>query len=255
MIATDDTPSSVLDRVALLLSAFDDESSLTLSEIVDRTGLPRSSIHRMLNRLVMLQWLRRTDRNYQLGRRFIELGSLAREQDTLHRVALPLMHELHRITGMVVHLGILDGCDVVYIEKVGGILGTTVPTRAGSRFPASRSALGRALLAYVNTDTGPECRTESLAAVRENGIAVESGQVLRGFSCLAAPIGPPGEPVAAISICGPSPRMKFDHQSAGPVRMTAGAVWRNLNHGPRSADTRRVNSSLQALPSTADARG
>lgn len=253
LIATDDAPTSVLDRVALLLSAFDDEPTLTLSEIVDRTGLPRSSIHRMLNRLVMLQWLQRTDRNYRLGHRFIELGSLARQQDTLHRAALPLMHELHRITGMVVHLGVLDGRDVVYVEKVGGILGTTVPTRAGSRLPANRSAVGRALLAYANPDICPECPAESLAAIRENGIAMESGQALRGYSCLAAPIGPPGRPVAAISICGPTPRMRFDHQSAGPVRMTAGAVWRNLNQGSRSADARRANTSLQALPSTAAA--
>lgn len=248
-LLTEESPSSVLDRVALILSAFEDGESLTLSAIVDRTGIPRSSIHRMLNRLVMLQWLRRTDRTYQLGFRFIELGSLALQQDTLHRAAQPLMHELHRITGMVVHLGVLDGHDVVYVEKIGGVLGTSVPTRVGGRLPACKSAVGRALLAFANSasdDHRPE-----LTRVRESGIAMESGEALRGFSCLAAPIGPPGRPVAAISICGPSPRMHLDHRAAAPVRMAAGAIWQTMSQRPRSTDTRRRLTALQVLPSAA----
>lgn len=250
-LVTEESPSSVLDRVALILSALDDGESLTLSEIVDRTGIPRSSIHRMLNRLVMLHWLRRTDRTYQLGYRFIELGSLALQQDTLHRAAQPLMHELHRITGMVVHLGVLDGPDVVYVEKIGGVLGTTVPTRVGGRLPASKSAVGRALLAFADSVSPADDHRSDLARVRESGIAVENGEALRGFSCLAAPIGPPGRPVAAISICGPSPRMHLDHRAAAPVRMAAGAIWQTMSQRPRSTDTRRRLTALQVLPSAA----
>jgi len=53
------TPSAVIDRVSLVLEAFDGPGRLTLAQLVRRTGLPRSSAHRMLERLVALRWLRR----------------------------------------------------------------------------------------------------------------------------------------------------------------------------------------------------
>ena len=113
------TPSAVIDRISLVLDAFDGPGRLTLAQIVRRTGLPRSSAHRMLERLVQLRWLRRSGRDYELGMRLVELGSLAVHQDRLVRAARPLLGELHRATGLVVHLAVLDGPDVVYLEKVG----------------------------------------------------------------------------------------------------------------------------------------
>ena len=104
-----ETPSAVIDRVSLVLDAFDGPGRLTLAQIVRRTGLPRSSAHRMLERLVQLRWLRRNGRDYELGMRLVELGSLAVHQDRLHRAAIPLLHDLHRATGLVVHLAVLDG--------------------------------------------------------------------------------------------------------------------------------------------------
>ena len=79
------TPSAVIDRVSLVLEAFDGPGRLTLAQLVRRTGLPRSSAHRMLERLVALRWLRRSGRDYELGMRLVELGSLAVHQDRLHR--------------------------------------------------------------------------------------------------------------------------------------------------------------------------
>src|ERR1700721_3954955 len=94
-------PSAVIDRIALVLDAFDGPGRLTLAQIVRRTGLPRSSAHRMLDRLVQLRWLRRSGRDYELGMRLGELGSLAVHQDRRVRAAGPLLSELHRATGLV----------------------------------------------------------------------------------------------------------------------------------------------------------
>ena len=80
----DQTPSAVLDRVSLVLDAFDGVGRLTLAQIVRHTGLPRSSAHRMLERLVSMRWLHREGRDYMLGLRLMELGSLAVHQDRLH---------------------------------------------------------------------------------------------------------------------------------------------------------------------------
>src|ERR1700723_260018 len=89
------TPSAVIDRISLVLDAFDGPGRLSLAQVVRRTGLPRSSAHRMLERLVQLRWLRRHGRDYELGMRLVELGSLAVHQDRLVRAARPLLDELH----------------------------------------------------------------------------------------------------------------------------------------------------------------
>ncbi|WP_430951184.1 IclR family transcriptional regulator [Rhodococcus sp. 24CO] len=250
-LGVDSTPTAVLDRVSLVLDTFDGPGRLTLAQIVRRTGLPRSSAHRLLERLVSMRWLRRDGRDYELGMRLVELGSLAVHQDRLHTAALPLLHELYRVTGFVVHLGILDGSDVVYLEKIGGRLAAAVPTRVGERRDAPTTALGQALLAFAS----PQSTTHpQRARIREAGVAFESGSGLAGFSCLAAPIGLPGRAVAAVSICGPTTALRNDHISAAPVRMAASAIWRAIDGGSHTVTpTLQRRQLLRNLPTAARA--
>lgn len=253
------TPTAVIDRISLVLDAFDGPGRLTLAQIVRRTGLPRSSAHRMLERLVQLRWLRRSGRDYELGMRLVELGSLAVHQDRLVRAAHPLLGELHRATGLVVHLAVLDGPDVVYLDKVGDSPLAPIPTRVGSRQPAHCTAVGKAILAYRDEDapvdlrirktkysiaTGSQLAVE-LSRVRAHGVAFEREESLLGFGCVAAPIGGAGEGedvIAAVSVCGPMNRMKFDQRLIAPVRMTAMGIWRHAEDGPH-----RVAPTLQPL--------
>src|ERR1700735_459362 len=235
-IAEPATPTAVIDRISLVLDAFDGPGRLTLAQIVRRTGLPRSSAHRMLERLVQLRWLRRQGRDYELGMRLVDLGSLAVHQDGLHRAAQPFLHDLHRATGLVVHLAVLDGTDVVYLEKIAGGFGAAIPTRVGGRQPAHCTAVGKALLAFSDPsrldDFDIDLLTrmtrysistrrqlaDELAAIRARGAAYERGESVDGFGCVAAPIGDvgkAGEPIAAVSVCGPLDRMAFDHRLAG----------------------------------------
>src|ERR1700733_15677339 len=130
-VAPAETPTAVIDRIALILDAFDGPGHLTLAQIVRRRALPRSSAHRMLERLVQLRWLRRSGRDYELGMRLVELGSLAVHQDRLVRAARPLLGELQRATGLVVHLAVLDGPDGVYLEEGGDRLASGIPPRRG----------------------------------------------------------------------------------------------------------------------------
>ncbi|OBG38327.1 IclR family transcriptional regulator [Mycobacterium alsense] len=256
MPAPAETPTAVIDRISLVLDAFEGPGRLTLAQIVRRTGLPRSSAHRMLERLVQLRWLRRSGRDYELGMRLVELGSLAVHQDRLVRAAAPLLGELHRATGLAVHLAVLDGPDVVYLDKIGG---QRIPTRVGGRQPAHCTAVGKAILAYrdehaeldlrvrktkYSIGTGAQLAIE-LAKVRAHGVAFEREESLPGFGCVAAPIGGPGEAeevVAAVSVCGPINRMAFDQRLTAPVRMTAMGIWRNVEDGPL-----RVAPTLQPL--------
>jgi DNA-binding IclR family transcriptional regulator len=254
------TPTAVIDRISLVLDAFEGPGRLTLAQIVRRTGLPRSSAHRMLERLVQLRWLRRSGRDYELGMRLVELGSLAVHQDRLVRAAGPLLGELHRATGLVVHLAVLDGPDVVYLEKIGDRMIDAIPTRVGGRQPAHCTAVGKAILAYCDQDACQDAQVDlqirktrysiscsaqlavELAKVRAHGVAFEREESLLGFGCVAAPIGSPGEAVAAVSVCGPMSRMMFDQRLTAPIRMTAMAIWRNVEDGPQ-----RVAPTLQPL--------
>ena len=262
---TSATPSAVIDRISLVLDAFDGPGRLTLAQIVRRTGLPRSSAHRMLERLVQLRWLRRSGRDYELGMRLVELGSLAVHQDRLVRAATPLLGELHRATGLLVHLAVLDGSDVVYLEKIGGDrLTFAIPTRVGGRQPAHCTAVGKAILAYCDEDAEVDLQARKtkysiatssqlaaeLAKVRAHGVAFEREESLPGFGCVAAPIGSPGEAVAAVSVCGPMNRMMFDQRLTAPVRMTAMGIWRNVEDGPQ-----RVAPTLQPLRPLRPQRG
>ncbi|WP_280491490.1 IclR family transcriptional regulator [Nocardia asiatica] len=236
------TPSALLDRLSLVLDAFDGRDSLGLTEVVTRTGLPRSSAHRMLDRLVQLRWLRREGRNYSLGIRLVELGSLAVHQDRVHAASGEHLQHLYRATGMVVHLAVLDGEDVVYLDKIGGRLAAHVPTRVGSRLPASKSALGKALLAFAGRDEPGSAR------IRELGYAVERNGGLHGFGCIAAPIGPIGEATTAVSICGPLSRMSFDSRMTTPVQLAAHAVWRSMTADGRVTPTLQRRNILRSLP-------
>jgi DNA-binding IclR family transcriptional regulator len=250
------TPTAVIDRISLVLDAFEGPGRLTLAQIVRRTGLPRSSAHRMLDRLVQLRWLRRSGRDYELGMRLVELGSLAVHQDRLVRAATPLLGELHRATGLVVHLAVLDGPDAVYLEKVGDRMIAAIPTRVGGRQPAHCTAVGKAILAYRDEETAVDLQARKtkysiasssqlaveLAKVRAHGIAFEREESLLGYGCVAAPIGGPGDAVAAVSVCGPMNRMMFDQRLTAPVRMTAMGIWRNVEDGPQ-----RVAPTLQPL--------
>lgn len=236
------TPSAILDRISLVLDAFDGRESLGLAEVVLRTGLPRSSAHRMLDRLVQLRWLRREGRSYSLGIRLVELGSLAVHQDRIHAASGEHLHHLYRATGMVVHLAVLDGDDVVYLDKIGGRLAAHVPTRVGGRLRASHTALGKALLAF---DGGTEPED---ARIRDLGYAVERNASVHNFGCIAAPIGPIGEATTAVSICGPLTRMVFDSRMISPVQLTAHAIWRSVSAGVRVTPTLQRRNILRSLP-------
>lgn len=235
-------PPAGIDRADLILNAFDGTAQLTLAQIARRTGVPRSSVHRMLERLVQLGWLIRTGHEYRLGLRLFELGTLAVEQDRLHRAALPHMRELRQITGHTVHLAVLDGSDVVYLNKLEGVFDAEIDTRPGARRPAAVTSVGKVLVAYRRPgacDPAPlvtrpgqpddiRVRRE-FAAIRLHGVAFDREETLPRIGCVGAPVGLKGDVVAAVSICGPIDRLTMDSKTVDLVRMTGAQIYRKLD--------------------------
>lgn len=235
---------AVLERIASLLDEFGGGSSLTLTELAERADLPRSSVHRLLAQLLESGWVVRHGNTYSLSRAMIGWGALAQQTDRLYRAAHPVLHELHASTGLVVHLGVLEGPDVRYLDKVGRSA-VTVPTRVGGRQPALRTALGKAMLAHAGaTQTAlpavPAQTTRADAALRQefarirlNHVAHESEQSLPGIACVAAPIGDRQVCVAAVSLTGAVGAVDPTSLST-PLRAAAHAIWTSLGRDARA---------------------
>jgi len=237
---------SVAERISLLIDAFDASSpTLTLSQLTERCGLPKSTVHRMADQLVDLRWLERAPTGYRLGIRFFEIGGLVTARNHLRERALPWLTDLQATTGCSVHLGLLEGNDVVILEKMWGHGTASLPTRVGGRMPAYCTATGKALLAFAgearieeaitaglvartgHTIVVPEVLRAELARVRDAGWALETEENVRGLACVAAPIRGAGRAVAAVSVSGPVERVEVS-RVAPVVRRTAMDIWGQL---------------------------
>ncbi|PTR21618.1 DNA-binding IclR family transcriptional regulator [Rhodococcus sp. OK519] len=214
----DTVPNTVLDRVELVLGALAGAGGTTVADVVGRTGIPRSSAHRLMERLVQLGWLRRDGHGYGLGLAMLELGTLAIHQDPLRATALPHLHELHRKTRLMVHLAVLDGDDVIYLDKIGGPRLESARTRVGGRSPARESVIGQALIANTSAEGIDSDR------IRERGFVIDRGAAT-GYGAIGAVVGPTGSRVG-ISISGPRSHLHFDPRHVFPLRSAANAIWR-----------------------------
>lgn len=236
----DDFSPAVIDRVAGLLDEFRDGNELTLSQLSCRTGLPRSSAHRLLSQLVEFGWVSRRGQSYGLSRTMFEWGALAQQHDSLHQAAHPVLHELHATTGLVVHLAVLDGNDVRYLDKVG-CSPVALPSRIGGRQPALRTALGKALIAHSGVDPmrnrsavaslksvgDNDGLRHEIAHIRQLNVAYECEDSVPGVACVAAPIGNSRTCVGALSLTGPVGSVDTV-TLAMPLRAAARAIWQSL---------------------------
>lgn len=255
-MTTPSSPVSMIERMTLVLEAFDGANArLTLQDIVERSGLPRSTVHRILDSLVRLRWLDHRSGDYGLGMRALELGGLAVAHNSLRESTAPLLHDLHVRTGVAVHLHVLDRLDVVCIDKLSGRSGVGLPTRVGGRLPAHATASGKAILAWTDprqvdammrgklvsrtprTLPTMEALEQELAAVRaRGGLAYDREECAPGVACVAAPLRGSARAVAAVSLSGEARRMDLNRLStfvAQTARQASAALF------PQDAATRR----------------
>ncbi|GAA1018151.1 IclR family transcriptional regulator [Acrocarpospora pleiomorpha] len=237
-----------LDRAAAILGAFDaTHRELTLAALVARSGLPRSTTHRTAGRMLQLGWLDKPRSRYRIGNRLFEIASLAPIRMELREAVLPFLQDLHHATKITAQLGVLEGGQILVVEKITGHRAMPMLSQVGGIIPAYCSALGRAILAYSDppvieavlgaplpartprTLTSPVAIMRELTAVPERGWAIDREEGVIGVSCVAAPIfGPLGDVVAALSVTGPSQLVRADR--IGPaVRMAASAASRTYS--------------------------
>jgi DNA-binding IclR family transcriptional regulator len=211
----------VTARAFAVLEAFTPQQpALTLSDVSRRSGLPLTTAHRLVGELCAMRALERdADGTYRIGLRLWEIASLAPRGVPLREAALPFLEDLYEVTHENVQLGVREGHEVVYIERIAGRRAVGVLTRVGGRFPLHASGNGLVLLAHAPeavqrevlegplarfteyTVTDPVQLRRMLAQIRRDGFAVSDRQVTDDALSVAAPIvDVRGDVIASLSI-------------------------------------------------------
>jgi DNA-binding IclR family transcriptional regulator len=239
---------SVLMRGLAILECFTtSDAEQTIQSIAGQTGLPPSTVHRLVRLLVEWGAIEKVARGrYRLGVRLWRLGVLVPATRALCDVAMPFMEDLYEITHGVVHLAIPDGVDALYVEKIAGRRTVSTTSGVGRRLPMYAAGPGKVLVAF----SGPELldrvlasglepitpRTitkesdfrRALAEIRKVGYAVSREEMSIGTASVAAPVfDEQGKVSASVAVVMPVDQLDAPH--LGPlVRKVGQAISRSL---------------------------
>jgi len=239
------TSQSLERGLAILSSYASDRPLIGVSELSRELDLSRSTAHRYVATLAKLGYLQQDpdSKRYRLGPKVLDLGFSAINSMDVREISAPHLRQLSDETGYTVNLAILDGTDVVYIERCWsarpGQREIDLNLHVGARLPAYCTAMGKAILAFVpderleeiiaridfaprgpNTLTDPMAFREELRKIRRLGVAVNDEELAYGLRSIAAPIrSHSGEVLAALNLAVHRTMVSIDELIAryGPV--------------------------------------
>jgi IclR family transcriptional regulator, KDG regulon repressor len=219
-----------------ILEELSQSELLGLREVTQKTGIPKSTVFRILSTLVELGYVvREANRSYRISPTLGKLVSDEAASEALRRLALPLMHELRDKYGETVNLGLRHFDKVTYLEVVPSEFALRLQESRGASVPVHASALGKAILAFSPKDVvqnfvrghglesvtphtilNPDDFLAELKRVRSAGFAFDRGESSTLAVCIGAPIlDSMGNAIAAMSISGPASR--FNPKKDSPV--------------------------------------
>jgi DNA-binding IclR family transcriptional regulator len=201
-------------------------SGLAFARIVENTGIPKASAHRLLRELVELSALTfdPDTRKYRGGLLLARIGASVTGHYDLRTIARPFLQALHDEFGHVATLGIRDDDSGIYIDKIEATdFGLRLHSEIGKSFPLHCTAMGKVLLSHAessvirrvlnrkleaftsNTITNSTQLRSELRQVKKQGYAIDNEEITRGLVCVAAPIfGVDGKVAGAMSCTVPS---------------------------------------------------
>lgn len=182
---------------------------LPFARIVERTGIPKATAHRLLRELTGLSVLTfdPTTRDYRGGMVLARLGAGVSADYNLRSAARPHLEALQSETGHVATLGIRSDYEGVYVDKIEpDDFSIRLHSEVGKPFPLHATAMGKVLLAHASADvvrriakrqlqaytkhtiTTAAALREELERIRKDGYAIDREEITRGLMCVAAPI-------------------------------------------------------------------
>ncbi|TDG08741.1 IclR family transcriptional regulator [Paraburkholderia guartelaensis] len=229
-------------------------------------GTTRSTTHRLVSSLVQARYLRQVQGGYLLGPKLIELGTIALEQMPLTAVARPHLQALADETLDTIHLGVRDGDDVLYIDKIPGQRGLEMRSRVGHRMPLASTGIGKAMMldlapqswrdlfdASRRTLAGvsfrpdhslePDTFLKRMATYSAGGYTFDLEENEISIRCVAAPVrDASGAIVAALSVASTIPYMPLERMDEliPVVQREARAISQELGWRAPQPTTRRI---------------
>ena len=265
--AVSDATLSTVRNAARVLKAFRTrEESIGVSELARRLALGKSNVHRLLTTLVAEGLLEQDPHGggYRLGIVMFELGEAVKVHLDLHAAAGPVLVRLREQTGESSQVGVLDGDEVVYVDRLESAYSLRLFTETGRRVPAHGTSSGKVLLAHLtesareaylarrplprltpHTITDPDALRAEIAAVRARGWAEAINERELGVASVAAPIRDRHDGVvAAVSIGAPVSRLgTAARRRVARALVEAGeAVSRRLGWSPETAERAAAGS-------------
>ena len=218
-----------------------DGSRSRLGDIAARAQLPKSTVHRILRRLVERGYARAEgDGVYVLGPRVLTMAGEMLQGLDATALAAPILRDLHADVGHTVHFAMLSDDEAVYLEKlVDPGLPYQFASRVGGRILLHCTAIGKSLLAAMPDDdvlarlelvrrtprtiVSAESLREELEQVRERGFAIDDEENERNIRCVGAAVRDhTGAATHAISVSALTVELSFDDAVAlGPRVVTA----------------------------------
>jgi len=259
--------SSVRNAARLLKVFRSREVSIGVSELSRRLGLGKSTVHRLLTTLAAEGLIEQDPSNgeYRLGLVVFELGEAVRVHLDLHAAAGPVLAALREQTGESSQVGVLDGFEVVYVDRLESSQTLRLFTETGRRVPLHCTSSGKVLLAHLDDDhldellavmplpaltphtiTDPQAMRTELTRVRRRGWAEAVNEREIGVASVAAAIRDVDHRVvASISIGAPTMRLgpSRRRELAAAVVEAAEAVSRRLGYSPETS--RRPDPGLR----------
>lgn len=223
-----------------VLECFAVDTELGVSDIARRLGVAKSTAHRLLTTLVTRGFIEQDPHSglYRLGLHLYELGQLVLQRNEIRHVALPILHQVHRATGLTVNFSVPDGPDVVFVERLENPDGVRILGHWGRRLPAHTTSSGKVIAAFnrhayaarVAAGFPPRVtgtvRTVAdwdkvLATVRSQGYAVSHSESFEGSSSVAVPVLSRKVAVASVSVFGPTEAISPDIERLVPLLTAA----------------------------------
>ena len=248
----------VLQRTLKILDGFlEFQKPLSLEEISQFAGLPKSTAFRIIANLVKANYLTEQDNGYWLGLKMLRFGAAVEGSLDLKQRALPYLLELRDLYNETVHFAVLENNSrVVYLDKLSSQQAVAVmASRIGNSAPVYCTGVGKALAAFLpeaqrsyvvesqqfqqftaNTITTKAAFVEELKITRLRGYAIDDEEHEKGVRCIAAPIfNHLKEVTAAISISVPAERMPtpiVDSAMSKKVMLIAAQISTELGYLP-----------------------
>lgn len=258
MTRTQNDTGTLGKAIAVLEAVASSRQPLRFTDLLSLVDQPRGTLHRQISNLIDEGLLQvNPDHSYELGLRLLKFASNAWSESKFRNVAEPHLKALHDKVGETIHLGVLQGVEVIYLDKVESRQAVRMHSQIGNASPCYCTGVGKAAFALLPEDEAAarikqinfrhytpttiknarDFRAE-IADIRRNGCAFDREEHEAGIHCVAAPVGSAERSCyAGISITAPVYRVPMEQLASwsDDVCATAAAITKDISVklGPR----------------------